>query len=503
MPSTPSFILELPLQVTAKQRAILLKRFDVARQIYNACLGEGLRRLDWMRESKAWRRAVRMPEKTSEQKKARTEAFESAGQAAGFRKHALQSWATTQFTHSWLGEHVKSQEVRALTARARRAIERYQFGIDKPCRNGGQCKYDKKGLPRDCFHCGRPRFKRKGAMLSVENVTNSQGLRWRDPVEAVKNDQEKGYYIQWRDLWLPAIIDEDDGTQQHGLKCRVKYPRIVKRVFNGRDRFFVQLVLEGKPLQRWPTVEGTVGLDIGPSKIAIVGEDEALFVRFCDELSDISAEIRRLQRKIDRQRRANNPQNYSENGTVKKGAKRWHKSRRQMRTEAKLADLQRRQAAYRKSLHGQLANHVLSMGNIIKTEKISYRAFQKNWGRTVGNRAPGMFVGLLRCKAKQMGGYVDEFSTWSTRLSQICHNCATVHTEKSGWDGLKIRVHKCDCGIVAQRDLYSAFLARCVEDDKLIADLARERWDQGAGSLLERAVKNFKQGARRPACSES
>ena len=73
------------------------------------------------------------------------------------------------------------------------------------------------------------------------------------------------------------------------------------------------------------------------------------------------------------------------------------------------------------------------MGKYIKTEKLSYRAFQKNYGRSVRDRAPGMFMEILRRKAENAprsgipqggaGGSVNEFPTKDTKLSQYCHKC--------------------------------------------------------------------------------
>ena len=54
--------------------------------------------------------------------------------------------------------------------------------------------------------------------------------------------------------------------------------------------------------------------------------------------------------------------------------------------------------------------------------------------------------------------------------------------------------------MVAQRDLYSAFLAQCVEDGRLDADLAGEAWSNGADSLLQAALSQIEQPANgRPA----
>ena len=53
---TPSFVLELPLGVTPGQERILLGRFEAARRLYNAVLGEALRSKA-LRESRAWQKA--------------------------------------------------------------------------------------------------------------------------------------------------------------------------------------------------------------------------------------------------------------------------------------------------------------------------------------------------------------------------------------------------------------------------------------------------------------
>jgi putative transposase len=317
-------------------------------------------------------------------------------------------------------------------------------------------------------------------MDTVEGKSNKSGIRWRED------------RVEWLGLKLEAIIDRDDLVIVHGLAARVKYVRLVRRKLNGRNWFYVQLVCQGKPYQKEKnkTGEGDVGLDIGPSTIAAVGEREAFLEQFCAELEPSEKEIRRLQRKLDRQRRANNPNNYNPDGTIRRGPKVWYKSARQCRTETRLAELHRKQAAYRKSLHGQLVNRVLRMGNTIKLEKLSYRAFQRMFGRSVGMRAPGTFIAHLRRKAESADAAVYEFPTRTTRLSQVCHECGAVEKKP-----LSQRWHTCDCGVKAQRDLYAAFLATCVEGDRLNADRAREAWS-GVDTVLQAAMSRIKQPAK-------
>ncbi|MCL4514350.1 MAG: hypothetical protein M1379_01955 [Firmicutes bacterium] len=57
-----------------------------------------------------------------------------------------------------------------------------------------------------------------------------------------------------------------------------------------------------------------------------------------------------------------------------------------------------------------------------------------------------------------------------------------------GFRALSERWHACGCGVYAQRDLYSAFLARFVDEETnlLRAGRAREAWP-GADPLLRTA----------------
>jgi hypothetical protein len=61
--STPSFILELPLATGGRSKAAkqLRSRFEAARNLYNACLGEAKRRLNAMRSSPEWQVARAIP----------------------------------------------------------------------------------------------------------------------------------------------------------------------------------------------------------------------------------------------------------------------------------------------------------------------------------------------------------------------------------------------------------------------------------------------------------
>ncbi len=227
------------------------------------------------------------------------------------------------------------------------------------------------------------------------------------------------------------------------MQHRVKYCRFVRRKINSKSRFYVQLILEGKPYQDPEKEIGKeeLGVDVGPSTYAVVGDTKAELKQFCEELVPKWKEERRLQRKLDRQRRASNPQNYNENGTVKKGKKKWKKSNHYKKTSNEIAEIDRKLAAHRKSLHGKDQNDIIAIGTTIKAEKIPYRSFQKMWGKSVSIRAPSMFISGLKRKAETAGGSFNNFPTYTTKLSQICHICGNAVKKP-----LSQRWHVC-CGI--------------------------------------------------------
>ncbi|WP_420909785.1 zinc ribbon domain-containing protein [Acidiferrobacter thiooxydans] len=114
------------------------------------------------------------------------------------------------------------------------------------------------------------------------------------------------------------------------------------------------------------------------------------------------------------------------------------------------------------------------------------------FGRSVRDRAPGEFMSHLRRKAERAGGAVITFSTQTTRLSQSCHCGAVVKKP------LSLRWHDCACGVHAQRDVYSAYLALHVREDagrwRLDTESAREGWC-AVEPLLEKAVSGAVQAA--------
>ena len=262
--------------------------------------------------------------------------------------------------------------------------------------------------------------------------------------------------------------------------CARRVVLVRRRADREGQQYFVQLALEGIPYHKpkHPVGHDTSGLDLGPSTIAIVPREEVPRLEvFCAGLAPDARSIRRLQRQMDRQQRANTPDNDDEKGRIKKHGKlrlKWKHSQRYLATRRRKATRERKLAAHRKSLHGRLVHGIVAQGNPIITEKVSYRARPQQFGKSVGLRAPGMFIAWLKRTVASTGGALHEVSTHQTKLSQFCHGCGQF-VPKPLWQ----RWHQCPCGISAQRDLYSAFLAAYLDPPDFLPSCALQRYAAG------------------------
>jgi hypothetical protein len=469
---TPTFLLELPLRVDSQQAKHLRAHFEAARCLYNVLLGEAMKRLKLMRADERWQQARSIPKF---HKQERSALFSELRQEYGFSEYALHAYATKART-AWIAEHLDSNTAQKLATRAYQAANRVCLGQAKKVRFKS---------------CGR-------GLDSIEGKTNKQGIHF---VLHNPNEGNEGFLIFQQDR-LAALIDWHDPVVQHGLRHPIKFVRLLRRratspKAQGADcegyRYYAQLALEGVAYQKpkHQVGEDTVGLDLGPSTLAMVPEQgEARLLSFCRELKSDQQKKRRLQRKLDRQRRANNQENYDHKGRIRKGKKRWHDSKGYKLTRRRLAAHERKLAAHRKSLHGRLVHKLVRTGTTIITEKLSYKAWQKQYGKSVGTHAPGMFIEWLKRTVARTGGILHEVPTHSTKLSQYCHGCSS-YVKKP----LSERWHHCECGVgPVQRDLYSAFLAVHLNLRTLVPSIAHEEWES-AETRLRAAIEDVQERA--------
>jgi hypothetical protein len=375
--------------------------------VYNAVLSEFIARSRAVKGDPAWETARQLPHRTPAERNARRAALRVVEQAHGFSGDAAQSFASAM-RKSWVREHLPAQETQNLGARVFDAVKQWHLGRKgKP-----RFKPVARGLhslaAKDGNGALRPKLDTGGQLVGVQ-----WGAGFVVAIAAPAQTGRRGKEQQAELREIEALI----------AAGKVLSTRIVRTVINGHDTYRMQMVMDGQPTRRHPVGDGRVSFDLGPSQIAVaVQRGDRTWSGWVEPLADrISMDTAR-------------------SSTAKQ-------------TGARIAELHRRLTQHRKTLHGALGNRLFTYGTDIACEKLNYVAWQKNFPRSVRDRAPGLLVETIRRKADSAGGdNLYEYNPNTTALSQTCL-CGNRKKKP-----LSQRVHRCECGITEHRDLFSAYL---------------------------------------------
>lgn len=430
------------------QETILNKRFEISRQLYNAVLSKAYKRYKSMIETKKYRQLKEQINNANEKEKKLL--YKQLNEM--YKQYRLNEYSLhedIQEMQHHFSENIDSFTAQKIATRVWSAFEDLLFGDG------------------EIVH-----FKKYGELDSLEGKSNKTGIRFKD-----------GFLI-WNGLKIPVKIDYNNPYEYQALKDEICYCRIKRRFIKGKYKYYLQIVFKGVPpmkINKDGEVKrhignGTVGLDIGTQTIAIVSNVDVKLLELADRVNNIEKEKRRVLRYMDRSRRANNPDNFNEDGTIKKGKLKWVKSNRYIKAQNKLRELYRKQADVREYQHQLLSNYILSLGNKIKVEEMNFKGLQKRskktekndkgkfkrkkrFGKSLANKAPAKLLTILDNKLKYFGEKLIKVNTKEVKASQYNHlNCRYNKKKLSQrWNDLN--------GIKIQRDLYSAFLIQHVNDD--------------------------------------
>lgn len=442
------YCVTFPLITEKYQETILNKRFEISRQLYNAVLSKAYKRYKSMIETKKYRQLKDQINNANEKEKKLL--YKQLNEM--YKQYRLNEYSLhedIQEMQHHFSENIDSFTAQKIATRVWSAFEDLLFGDGK------------------IVH-----FKKYGELDSLEGKSNKTGIRFKD-----------GFLI-WNGLKIPVKIDYNNPYEYQALKDEICYCRIKRRFIKGKYKYYLQIVFKGVPpmkINKDGEVKrhignGTVGLDIGTQTIAIVSNVDVKLLELADRVNNIEKEKRRILRYMDRSRRANNPDNFNEDGTIKKGKLKWVKSNRYIKAQNKLRELYRKQADVREYQHQLLSNYILSLGNKIKVEEMNFKGLQKRskktekndkgkfkrkkrFGKSLANKAPAKLLTILDNKLKYFGEKLIKVNTKEVKASQYNHlNCRYNKKKLSQrWNDLN--------GIKIQRDLYSAFLIQHVNDD--------------------------------------
>lgn len=463
-----NFILQLNLRTNKYQEEILNKRFEIGRHIFNSLNNVEQKKLQRLEENKVYRRLEKqlkkMKYKNKKLKKQRTDMIKKE-----YRLTEYDFINDIKPIYKVFSKNIDARTCQSIASNLWSAYKKYLFG------NGKEIHY-----------------KKYGEFNTFEGNDNITGIKYRNG------------YIVWNKLELKTFVRQNDVYAQESLLNEIKYCRIKRDFIKNKYKYCVQLVFEGIPPIKYDKEtgeikrrcsKGDVGLDIGTQTIAIASDKEVKILELADKVQPKQNELRVLQRKLDRSRRATNPNNFNEDGTIKKGIKlKWKKSNHYKEIQLKIKELYRKQRVIRKQQHEELANDIISLGKNIKVEQMNFQGLakrsskteknskgkykrKKRFGKSIANRSPAMLLSIIDRKLNYQNNYLIKINTKEVRASQYNHIEETYKKKKLSQRWTQVGNYK------LQRDMYSAYLIKNVNED--LITINQEKVEKGFNNFVK------------------
>lgn len=445
------FIVEFPLKTEKYQEDILDKRFEIGRNIYNSLVNVTQQRYKEMIKTKKYRTLLSLLTGNKKSDKEIWKQINDIRKQYGMSEYSFYKDVKQMQKH--FRDNIDSLTARKIATALWKSYDKLFYG------NGKKVYY-----------------KKYGELNSLEGNSNKTGIR-------IIND-----ILVWKELKIPVVIDYNNYYEYQAMKNKICYNRIVRKCIRNKYKYYVQIVFNGNLPVKLDTEtgkikhcigNGDVGLDIGTRTIAISSKSSVRILELADRVQNIENQKRKFLRKMDRSRRATNPNNYNEDGTIKKqGNKKvvWNKSNHYIKYQNELKELYRKQADIRKYQHECLANYIISLGNKVYVEKMNFAGLQKRakttekndkgkfkkkkrFGKSIANKAPSMLLTIIDRKLRYYGEKLIKINTLEAKASQFNHfdGIYTKKTLSQRWNDFN--------GVKIQRDMYSAFLIMNISDD--------------------------------------
>lgn len=471
------YTVELPLSVEVWQANIINKRMEIGRHIYNALLNIVSKRYNEMIKTKIYRKSweqLTINGKRNKNKLTKKEKEQIKSDNKELYKQLQLLEQQYKLTKYDIIKEVKGMQHHFKCHIHSRVAQEIAKNVYSSLHSVLQGKGKK-------FH-----FKKYGTFNSFQSNESNRAIIFSKDT------------VLWTGLTLkvkyPHSLKSLEYTQRNLFDNlpNLRYCAIVRKCIRGKNKYYVQLTFKSTiPHTKCKLGEGRVGLDIGTSTLAIVSNTEVNLIELADKVPNYEKEIAKLQRKMDRSRRANNSNKYNEDGTYKKGNKdKWNNSNHYKKYRLQLKELYRKQRVTRRLQHGALCNYILSLGDEFYVEKMNFKGLQrrskkteksangkykskKRYGKSLGNRAPSMLLTFINNKLHHFYRELNEIDTQKCKASQFNHITGEYKKKSLGqrWNIIN--------GQFVQRDLYSAFLISNVNStlDSFNIDLCNHTYD--------------------------
>jgi putative transposase len=238
---------------------------------------------------------------------------------------------------------------------------------------------------------------------------------------------------------------------------RDEHARILRSTVSRRNgNWFVSFTVERSAKQRRARrPNAAVGIDVGLRHLATASTGQ----QFPNErpLQTVLRRLRRLQRRLDRQRRAANPSNFLPDGRIRPGAREWRLSQRMHRTQQRISRLQDRAVNLRRERAHRLTTALTREFGVLGVERLAIKNMlrDRTLARQIADVGWGEIMRQFTYKTAWSDGSllvaVDRFYP----SSKTCHACGRVKAKL----GRGVTIFSCDqpgCAWVGDRDLNAA-----------------------------------------------
>ena len=450
------YVVSFQLQTEKWQEHLLEKRFAILNNIYNNLQKKYKRKYHYITQSKSYKEAKENKKlkdffKNYEEpwiKIKKKERVESTFKP--FTEYGILSYAS-KFLNNNLNSGINSVILQSVATNAWRAWEKFLYG------NGKKIKYS------ESVNSYKIGFVKTNGKIYFIGLDTSQIL----------DKHIIGVNINGKKIFIPFKVNRQSIYENICFQDEIREIGFKRKLIRGQWKYYIFFSFKGKPYNNGRTLgKGDVGIDIGTSTIAVVSQNNVFIDELAKNINLDYKKITELQRKLDRSRRANNQEQYNENGTIKRFLKgerpQWKQSKNYIKLKNKINDLQRKVSEKRKISHSILANNIISFGSNFKVENNPISAWQKRtkettinkkgrfnskkrFGKSLGNHAPSAFIEILKNKVIALNGTFEKIDV-KNAASQFDFTNQTFTPHK-----LNVRNIQLSNGNIHLRDTLAAF----------------------------------------------
>lgn len=423
-------VVSIPLKTEAWQNDVIFKRFEMCRKIYNVMLKYELKQYRKMKNTKEYSDSLKTiydTYKLSEKEKKVAKKSDEYKKATETQKHLMREYGFSEFQFraeairraSYYKENIPTTSAStSIGVTMWSAFEKMFFD------NGQIVHYKKFDSWQSISSDGKSGLRivnKAGKTLSHGTSEQMYLLFGVRPYKVLKMSLK----VDKKDLYKLEMLDRD-----------FKVVRLTRKKVRGVYKYYVQLTVVGTPAIRYNKAGeqvhkiGTdkIGVYIDTKTITISTKDKVISKDISFKNDDIEERAIALQQYMEHSRRTTNPDNFNEDGTIKKGLWKdgqrvrltWNFSNGYKKAKNELANILRVKAEQRKLRNTILANEVISYGSEIivndypfqaaamrkKKDEITEKgtpASKAKAGKLIGENAPADIVLMIDTKLKGSG----------------------------------------------------------------------------------------------------